>query len=96
MRNPRYEKFLAQADAHRGTVREVEDDLAIYRGRSEEQQARDLVEVCHSGWAMLRARPDREAAIAAEDPPAQDFPEIWARLRARYRSQHGAGVARTP
>jgi hypothetical protein len=84
----RTQRFLAALRERSGSaVAEAEADVVSVRGLTLEQRGERLMAVCRAGWAILRARPDFARAVELRDPPAPDFPAIWARLRARYRAR---------
>lgn len=48
----------------------------------------DLVQrVCLSACQILEARPDGRDVRLRQEPPASDYPEIWARLNRQWREQ---------
>ena len=48
----------------------------------------DLIgRVCLSACQILQARPDGRDVRLRQEPPASDYPEIWARLNRQWREQ---------
>ena len=43
--------------------------------------------VCLSACQILAARPDGRDVRLRQEPPASDYPEIWARLNRQWREQ---------
>ena len=69
MSDARARRFLEHLDAQRKTLRdEVEDDVAGLRGLSLEERGKILESVCRDAMAIIRARPDAEAALQQQDP----------------------------
>ena len=49
----------------------------------------DLIyRVCLGAQQVLDARPDGDEIKMRRDPPAADWPEIWARLNEQWRGQN--------
>lgn len=62
-------KFLASLEERRKTLRdEVEEDVGPLRGLSLEERGKVHESVCRDAMAIIRARPDAEAALAERDP----------------------------
>lgn len=58
-------KFLASLEERRKTLRdEVEEDVGPLRGLSLEERGKVHESVCRDAMAIIRARPDAEAALA--------------------------------
>ena len=48
----------------------------------------DLIQpVCLSACQVLESRPDGRNVRLRQEPPAPDYPEIWARLNRQWREQ---------
>ncbi|MDE0422386.1 MAG: hypothetical protein OXK76_16090 [Gammaproteobacteria bacterium] len=48
----------------------------------------DLIQrVCLSACQILQARPDGRNLRLRQEPPASDYPDIWARLNRQWREQ---------
>jgi hypothetical protein len=90
MGHPAATRFLANLAERRRSLRdEVEDDIADLRGLSLEERGRILESVCRDAVAILRARPDAEAAMAWQDPRSEESEQTWRALVARFRRSHG-------
>lgn len=85
-RTPRYVERL-DASRRRPLVEQLEDDVASYRNLTPAQRSATVDAVLRAGREVLRVRPDFRQAIAWRDPPAPDFPALWARLMERRRAQ---------
>ena len=49
----------------------------------------DLIyRVCLGCWQILEARPDGHEIKMHREPPASDWPKIWARLNRQWHSQN--------
>lgn len=48
-----------------------------------------LYRACLGASQILDARPDGESVRFHQEPPAPDYPELWARLNRRWREQRG-------
>ena len=50
----------------------------------------DLIyRVCLGAWQVLDARPDGDEIKMRREPPAADWPMIWARLNEQWRNRDG-------
>lgn len=50
----------------------------------------DLIyRVCLAAQQVLDARPDGDEIRMRREPPAADWPEIWARLNEQWRNRNG-------
>ena len=89
----RVAEWLARLDAARATLRiEVEPDIVEARGRSPEEQDAALCATSRSTWEVLRTRPDLDRLLELREPPAPDFPALWARLRGRREEERRRGT----
>ena len=85
----RARRFLEHLDAQRKTLRdEVEDDVAALRGLSLDERGKILESVCRDAIAIIRARPDAEAALQQQDPRSPESVALWQSLVDKYR-RHG-------
>lgn len=49
----------------------------------------DLIyRVCLGAWQVLEARPDGNEVKMRQEPPAADWPAIWARLNREWRNRN--------
>jgi len=48
-----------------------------------------LYRACLGARQVLDARPDGESVGLRQEPPAPDYPMLWARLNRRWREQRG-------
>ena len=48
-----------------------------------------LYRACLGASQILDARPDGESVRFLQEPPAPDYPMLWARLNRRWREQRG-------
>ena len=48
-----------------------------------------LYRACLGASQILDARPDGESVRFRQEPPAPDYPELWARLNRRWRERRG-------
>lgn len=48
-----------------------------------------LYRACLGARQVLDARPDGESVRFRQEPPAPDYPMLWARLNRRWREQRG-------
>ncbi|MBL4847636.1 MAG: hypothetical protein JKY65_19130 [Planctomycetes bacterium] len=74
-------QFIARN--HSDPKREVEDDVARYRGSSQEERLRDLALVCRSATKMLATNPRWAEILRAKEPPHSSYEAIMIRLRKR-------------
>jgi hypothetical protein len=83
--DPALARFLAR---HATSAREaVERDVAELRALSPEETWRIIDSVCLSAADVLSMRPDRAAALDAQEPPHPSYEAVMRRLRAGYRNQ---------
>jgi hypothetical protein len=80
-------KRILDRAATRTRREEIEEDLVHERGLSPEEKDRRLQSVVRAGHEILASRTDRDRVLAWEEPPAADFPAIWARLVERRRAR---------
>ena len=60
---------------------------AVAPGDAERGDA--LYRACLGARQILDARPDGESVCFRQEPPAPDYPMLWARLNRRWREQRG-------
>lgn len=58
----------------------LEEEVGPWRGASTEQRVKAVVELSELAMELLRANPNRERAMAWQDPIPQESQELWARL----------------
>ena len=92
----RTRRWVAMRDEERSTLYdEVEADVAQYRQLTPERAAFLRSALVDSGWRRLQARPDKQAVLSLQDPPAADFEQIWARLVKQERAMRARRAHRT-
>ncbi|MCA9488983.1 MAG: hypothetical protein H6738_21720 [Alphaproteobacteria bacterium] len=78
-------RALERMTATRSRRDEVYADVANDRDLTAEERDERIRAVVRAAWKILATRPDWARVIEPE-PPAPDFPEVWARLVARRRA----------
>lgn len=80
----RQRQALARMTRARTRREEIDETVADDLDRTDEEREQRLQNVVHAAWLQLRDRPDWEE-LSRREPPAADFPEIWARwMRQRW------------
>lgn len=82
----RQREALARMTRARTRREEIEEAVADDLDLTDEERDQRLQSVVHAAWLQIRDRPDREA-LSRREPPAPDFPDIWARLMRQRRGQ---------
>ena len=65
------------------------EDAPLSDGIEEADRGELIHRLCLGCWQILDARPDGHEIRMRREPPASDWPAIWARLNRQWRNRNG-------